>query len=145
MAKFMAIVRALRLSDAADVFVEASTARMIGYVGAGAVVHSDEDDGERIPAPPDMDEPCALRVTGTSMMPAYRPGDILFCEERATNSSDILNHDCVVETLDGRRLVKKVLPGGAPDSVRLFSYETQEAEPDVRLRSAAIVRWVQRA
>lgn len=119
-------------------------ARLVGEVGAGAVVYPLDDTEERIPAPTGMDDPIAVRVTGTSMMPAYRPGDILFCETVPVTRSHIYNEDCVVETMDGQRLVKKVMQGGAPNTVRLYSYETMEAGPDVHLRSAAVVRWVQR-
>lgn len=79
------------------------------------------------------------------MMPAYRPGDLIFAEDVALAPDTIVNRDCVVETNDGRRLVKKVLSGGLPGTYGLMSYETQEVEPNVRLRSAAPVRWVQRA
>ncbi len=142
--KFLAIMRALGVTDPTEVLTEQSYARMCGTVGAGAVVFPLEDDGEILPAPPGMASPVAVRVTGTSMMPAYRPGDVLFCEETPVNRKDLYNEDCVVETMDGQRLVKKVMKGGAPGTVRLYSYETMEAGPDVHLRTAAVVRWVQR-
>lgn len=141
------VFQALGLTTQDEILRALSSAEapMIGAVGAGARIFPAEDDAETIPSPPGLDQPIAVRVSGTSMMPAYRPGDILFCENRPVTSQDIMNRDCIVETMDGRRLVKKVLPGGAPGTVRLFSYETQEAEPDVQLRTASVVRWVQRA
>ncbi|MBS7792189.1 XRE family transcriptional regulator [Roseococcus sp. SDR] len=142
--KFLAIMRALGVTDPADILTEQTYARMCGTVGAGAVVFPLDDDGELLPAPPGMTDAVAVRVTGTSMMPAYRPGDVLFCEARPVDRKDILHEDCVVETMDGQRLVKKVLPGGAPDTVRLFSYETMDSGEDIQLRTAAVVRWVQR-
>lgn len=127
-----------------DLVSAGSGARVLGNVGAGAVVYPLDDDNEIISAPPDLEDPIAVRVTGTSMMPAYRPGDVLFCEPQSVTRSHIYNEDCVVETEDGQRLVKKVMQGGAPGTVRLYSYETMEAGEDVRLRSAAVVRWIQR-
>ncbi|MBS7810514.1 S24 family peptidase [Roseococcus pinisoli] len=120
-----------------------SVAPLIGYVGAGAVVIPVEDDREVVDTPPGLIEPFAVRVRGTSMVPAYRDGDVLICDVQPVTSREILNKDCVVLTIDGRRLVKKVLPG-AGSAVQLLSYETQEAEQNVYLQSAAIVRWVKR-
>lgn len=127
-----------------DLVMTDTRAPLVGNVGAGETVFPLDEDGETILAPPGLQQPVALRVTGTSMMPAYRPGDLLFCEMQAVTNHHLTGRDCVVETEDGRRLVKKVLAGGQKGTVSLLSYETNDVEQDVRLRSAAVVQWVKR-
>lgn len=134
----------LDTDDAIVAALASAEASLVGEVGAGAVVYPFDDGDEMIPAPTGMDHPIAVRVTGTSMMPAFRPGDVLFCEQKPVTGSHIVNEDCVVETEDGQRLVKKVLRGGEPGTFRLYSYETMDHGEDVRLRTAAVVRWIQR-
>lgn len=122
----------------------APRARLLGDVGAGAEVFPLDEDGDRLVAPPGMAAPVAVRVTGSSMTPAYQPGDILFAEEAAQVAHDVVNRDCILQTADGKRLVKRVHRGSAPGLFRLFSYETQDLTDDVELLWAAPVRWVQR-
>ncbi|MFC0407946.1 LexA family transcriptional regulator [Roseomonas elaeocarpi] len=121
-----------------------SAARLIGRVGAGAEVYPIDDGSETIPAPPTVGDGIAVRVVGTSMVPAYREGDVLFAEQAADAPEVIIGRDCILQISDGRRLVKKVLRGSEPGRFRLFSYETQDISDDVELVWAAPVRWVLR-
>lgn len=120
-------------------------ARLLGEVGAGAEVFPLDEDGHRFPAPPGMDTPVAVRVTGTSMVPAYREGDLLFAEEASLVGKDVVGRDCILQTGDGRRLVKRVHRGSGAGWFRLFSYETQDFSDDLRLAWASPIRWIQRA
>jgi transcriptional regulator with XRE-family HTH domain len=139
------LAAALNLPDpGALVGQRPSEARLLGEVGAGAEVFPLDEDGDRFPAPPGLEAPVAVRVTGTSMNPAYRAGDILYAEEVAKVCKDVVGQDCILQCEDGRRLVKRVLRGGEPGTFRLFSYETGDLSDDVRLLWAAPVRWVQR-
>lgn len=118
---------------------------LVGKVGAGAEVFPLDDDNEWIEAPPGMGEDgFALQVTGRSMLPVYRPNEILFGQMRANVASDVIGADCFVQVTDGPRLVKRVQPGQAKGHFRLYSYDTQDESDDLRLDWAAPVRWVSR-
>lgn len=128
-------------------FLETSAPRpcqVMGEVGAGAQVFHQDDGREYVPSPADMEAPMAVRVRGTSMMPVYREGDLLFAEQRKHVANDVVGQDCIVQVADGPCLVKRVHRGSGSGLFRLFSYETQELTDDLRLTWAAPVRWVRR-
>lgn len=117
---------------------------LLGDIGAGAQVFPLDSANEWLDPPPGLAEGFALRVVGRSMMPVYRPNDILFVERRSHVSPDVIGQDCCVQVKDGPRLVKRVHSGHAKGFFRLYSYDTQDESDDVALDWAAPVRWISR-
>lgn len=120
--------------------------QVASYVGAGEQVFPLGEDGQdMIEAPPGLTDGFAVVVRGTSMLPAYRDGDILFAENRQLGPRDIVGRDCVVQIHDGPRQVKRVVGGRKRGMFRLFSYASLTETGDLKLDWAAPIKWVKRA
>lgn len=119
--------------------------RLIGNVGAGAVVLPLDDETIWIEGPPGLIDPLAVEVLGRSMLPVYRPHDVLFAERRNQAADDVIGEDCIVQVADGPRLVKRVHRGLGRGLFRLYSYDTQDETDDLALDWAAPIRWISRA
>lgn len=140
------LARVLGLASPEQLLLEdAARVHLVGYVGAGAEVFPLDDHNDWIDAPPGMVDPIALQVRGRSMLPVYRPDDILFAERRGEVAQDVLGMDCLVQVTDGPRLLKRVHPGYQRGKFRLYSYDTQDETDDLWLDWASPVGWVQRA
>ena len=139
------LAAALGLRTAASLLGESSPLiQVIGEVGAGAEIIPLDDGLEWIEGPPGLKSGVAFRVVGTSMMPVYKPGDILFAEQLSRVPGDVVNRDCVVQVEDGPRLVKRLHRGSRQGLFRLFSYETQEISDDLPITAASPVIWIKR-
>lgn len=121
-----------------------------GYVGAGAEVYSIDDhakgDGiELVEAPPgESRETIAVIVRGDSMYPVYQDGDVLFyAAHDGVDERACLGRECVVRTVSGQTLVKRVTRGGKAHTYNLLSYNAPPMD-GVQLEWAAPVRWVRR-
>lgn len=119
--------------------------RLFGNVGAGAEVIPLDEETIWVDAPPGLVDPIAAEVVGRSMLPVYRPHDILFFNRRSGVRDDVIGEDCMVKVSDGRILVKRVLRGFTKGLYRLFSYDTQEESDDLTLDWATPVEWVKKA
>lgn len=127
---------------------------IVGYVGAGAKVYSIDDAemgagslGEAdVDAPLDLGpDAVAVKVKGDSMRPAYRDGDLIFYDRRLESDFEsLIGEECVVELEDGSHYVKEVYLGSAAGQWTLLSHNASPI-PDVRLRWAARVRYIERA
>ena len=117
--------------------------QLVGNVGAGAEVFPIDEENEWLEAPPGIVDPLAVRVVGRSMLPVYRPGDILFAERRERAADDVVGRDCIVQVSNGPRLVKRV-QAGASGMFRLYSYDTQDETKDLILEWASPVLWISR-
>jgi phage repressor protein C with HTH and peptisase S24 domain len=79
------------------------------------------------------------------MFPVYRDGDVLICQRRRGREIEAARQDCVVETADGRHLVKMVRKGTRPGLFTLQSYNRLYDDiENVSLAWAAPVRWIKR-
>ncbi len=91
-------------------------------------------------------DPIGLRVQGTSMLPVYRPGDILMgSRTRGAAIEAALNQDCIIRTATGDSFVKVLRPGAGRGLFTLRSYN--HAYPDIEniaLEWVAPVVWVKR-
>jgi phage repressor protein C with HTH and peptisase S24 domain len=129
----------------------ADTARVpvVGYVGAGEVVHSFDtvEPLEWITPPkrPGAEDTNAVIVRGDSMWPAYKPGDLLFYVPCDTIADNAMDQDCVVRLATGEMYVKTLKRGTAPGRYRLASCRSSVPDiDDVEVAWAAKVRWVER-
>jgi transcriptional regulator with XRE-family HTH domain len=121
---------------------------IMGYVGAGAVIEPDfeqvPDDGlEQIELPfANDDDLIGFQVRGDSMMPKYDPGEILVvAREQPMSFDSMIGHFAIVRTKDGRRLVKRIMPGPKPSHYNLESANA-ETMVGVRLDWASPVRFL---
>lgn len=89
---------------------------VVGYVGAGAEVFCIDDhakgaglDEVEVPIDGMSRSTVAVRVRGESMLPVYRPGDLIFYDRN--DNGDLLHligKDCVVRLTDGRTFLKEL-------------------------------------
>lgn len=153
------------MADALDVSVDALMGRsqaptyatLVGGVGAGDIVEPFGDDAtfEAIPAPPGMRRGAfCVVVHGDSMLPVYRPNDLLFYEpSRDLDPALVVGHDCVLQLVPpeegftlGAMLIKKLYRDRRPGRFQLVSYNPAVAPmADQPVAWAAPVRWVKRA
>ena len=116
-------------------------ARVVGRVGAGGHVEAIEQPPWRhVEVPASWHDAIALEVDGLSCWPIYDEGDdIVVRGERRLIDAEIQGKMCVVETVDGLGLVKRVRRGTMPGT---FTLESPNAPPieDVQLASARPVR-----
>ncbi len=125
---------------------------LVGYLEKGErlsrVATGTGDDGMIAPTMAfDLEaaDPIAVEVRGMSMMPAYRPGDILICTRLAPARASLFeNRDCVVQLTTGDRYAKHVAAGSAAGLYTLLSYKGPPLA-DVRLDWAAPIVWIKRA
>lgn len=118
---------------------------VVGYVGAGAEVRPHDDFArgtglDEVPPPPGYDGSCvALRVRGDSLYPLLDDGwTIYYLRDIIGVDDGAANRLCVVETSDGRVLVKRLRRGTARGTWTLESLNAPPIE-NVRLRWAAPV------
>ncbi len=115
---------------------------VIGRVGAdpgGEVIYTTgQDSGDLVPVPPGGSaNSVALEVSGHSMPWLARDGSLIYFEsQRTPPTPDMLGFPVVVETEDGRVLVKRLLRGSRPGYYDLES-ERGETIADVRIVWAA--------
>lgn len=116
-------------------------ARVIGRVGAGGHIEAVQDEQTRyVEVPASWHDAVALEVSGTSCWPVYDDGDdIVIRGDRRLVESEILGKMCVVETIDGLGLVKRVRRGSTEGRYMLESPNAPPIE-DVELASARPVR-----
>ena len=116
--------------------------RIIGRVGADAsglvlLAMGHESWDMAPPAPGVTSKAVALEVRGHSMHTFAEDGALIYFEEQKTApDADMLGYPCVVETEDGRVLVKRLLRGSAPGLYDLESIVGPTIR-DVRLNWAA--------
>jgi SOS-response transcriptional repressor LexA len=116
---------------------------VIGRVSAGDGWSSvDDDEREEVELSVE-DGAFAILVRGESMLPVYRPGDLLIAIRRPGSKIEaMLGLDCIVETVGGERYVKRLAPG-SKGRFTLRSYNRGDIE-DVALAWAAPITWVRR-
>lgn len=115
---------------------------IIGTVGAdteGTVIQSTgQNGGDLAPVPAGGSrDSVALEVRGHSMRGLADDGSLIYFEsQRHPPSPDMIGYPCVVETEDGRVLLKRLLKGSAPGLYDLESLIGPTMQ-DVRIRWAA--------
>jgi phage repressor protein C with HTH and peptisase S24 domain len=122
---------------------------VVGYVGAGETVYSVDDHEKgsglyKIDAPQGEGGGVCVVVRGNSMSPRFRDGEHLgYSREEGLDLAKCYGRECVVQTKDGRQLVKIVEPGNAVDEVTLVSVNSATPiEQNVAVEWVAPVTWV---
>lgn len=122
---------------------------VVGYVGAGETVCSIDDHAtgsgpERIAAPQGEGGGVCLVVRGNAMAPRFKDGEHLgYAREEGLVPAKCYGRECVVQTKDGRQLVKIVEPGNRPGEVTLVSVNAaRPIEQNVAIEWVAPVTWV---
>lgn len=114
-----------------------------GYIDAttGAMIARSDMAGEileEIDAPFPGYEGIAVRIKGTSMSPRYRDGEIVGFSRDGQDIKHLINQEVVVETEDGRILLKTLHLGTRADKYTLVSLNPNDAPiMDVGVRWAA--------
>ena len=129
---------AIALLDAA----EEEGVRIIGSVGAAndgeVIMETAHDRWDYAPLPPGgTKRASALEVKGGSMPGIADEGSLLYFEEQVTKpTKDMINRIVIVETMDGRVLVKRLMRGSENGLFDLQSVVGPTLE-DVQIRWAA--------
>lgn len=116
--------------------------RIIGTVGGdneGTVIQTTgQESGDLAPIPPGgSPDSVALEVHGHSMRGLADDGSLIYFEsQRHPPTPDMIGYPCVVETEDGRVLIKRLLKGSRPGVYDLESLIGPTME-DMRIRWAA--------
>lgn len=110
-----------------------------GLVGAGAAV---EQIGDRAgwDAPDQIELPgdgslAALKISGDSQYPRFMDGEFILYDTRPVPPKSLLGRYAIVQTVDGRRLVKMLRRGIGEDRWTLWSHNAP-AEENVELLGA---------
>lgn len=121
----------------------------VGYVGAGEVVFA-MDDHERGAGldeievlPGGAEDNFVVVVRGNSMAPRFKDGEYLgYSRARGLDPERCCGTECVVQTRDGRKLVKVLERGRKRGTFNLVSInDTVPTERDVELEWVAPVVW----
>lgn len=122
---------------------------VVGYVGAGETVYSVDDHEKgsglyKIEAPHGEGGGVCVVVRGNSMSPRFRDGEHLgYSREDGLDLAKCFGRECVVQTKDGRQLVKIVEPGNTVGEVTLVSVNSATPiEQNVPVEWVAPVTWV---
>lgn len=112
---------------------------VLGKTGAGGEIlfAADPDDEingvdefDTVPAPPMMrGRFMALEVIGSSMLPKYEAGDIIYVRRDHDGIlPSYLNRYCAVRTVEGGTFLKILAPGSEPDRYTLRSLNAPDME-----------------
>ena len=119
---------------------------MLGKIGAGGSILFEElDDPEMVDAPPGSSgRMVALLVQGSSMMPVYRDGDLVYVRRDHDGVLPAyLGEECAVHTADGGTWLKTLSPGTKAGCYTLRSFNADDME-NVEVVWASPVLFVQR-
>jgi len=136
-----------KLAGALDVNLEdligSASVKVVGRVGAGGSVIFEEVVSGRVPQPPGMGgELEALEVDGSSMLPRYSPGDIVYIARDAQGiDAEDIGDFCVVRLTSGETYVKQLARGSRPGFWDLRSLNAEDIV-DVELEWATPVIFV---
>lgn len=85
----------------------------------------------------------AVLVDGPEFLPAYRAGSLLLYRPVQHDLANLIHHECVIETVEGRRLVRILSPQS--DSPGFWSLESEfdDAIEYQEVRWASPIRFVQ--
>jgi transcriptional regulator with XRE-family HTH domain len=123
--------------------------RLVGYVGAGESIYSldDQERGAGIEEigglTGDGEDEFVLLVRGDSLAPRFKDGEYLgYSHAKGGDPERCIGAECVVQTRDGRKLVKILVRGDRPGRFTLASVTAAAPEErEVELEWVAPVVW----
>lgn len=139
----------IKLADALEIPASSlfgTQVPVLGRIGAGgSILFEETDEPELVDRPPGATgRLMALRVTGDSMMPVYRDGDIIYVNrDHEGVLPDYIGEECAVHTLEGGTFLKVLALGAQPDRYTLRSFNAADME-NVELLWATPVLFVMR-
>lgn len=139
----------IKIADALEIPASSlfgSQVPVLGKIGAGGCVLFDEsDEPELVDRPPGaVGRLMALRVTGDSMLPVYRDGDIIYVNrDHEGVLPDYIGEECAVHTVEGGTFLKVLAHGTQPNRFTLRSFNAGDME-NVELVWATPVLFVMR-
>ncbi|NHT75902.1 helix-turn-helix domain-containing protein [Rhizobiaceae bacterium CRRU44] len=128
--------------DEASVIADQRTSRIVGRVGAGSEAHfyvDGDEEFEEVPTPPGGTEhTVGLEIRGDSIGPFFNQWLVFYDDVRNPVTADLIGHLCIVETIEGKVLVKKLMKGSEQGLFHLLS-QTESPMEDQDLVWAAKV------
>lgn len=123
-----------KLADALEVDVEellgSEAVQVVGRVGAGGTIIYEENLDGFVPRLPGLGGKLeALEVDGTSMLPRYSPGDVVYISRTrdGVDEADIGEY-CAVRLKSGETYVKLLARGSRPGYFTLRSLNAEDIE-----------------
>lgn len=104
---------------------------VVGYIGAGgSVIFEDVGNEETVLRPPGISGTLiALMVRGSSMLPKYKDGDIIYIQrEHDGILPDYVGEDCAVRLKGGETFIKQVIHGNQAGRFTLLSLNADPIE-----------------
>ncbi len=96
-----------------------STVPLVGRIGPGGLAH----EVELGPLALDEAKLVGWRVADDTMAPVYRPGQVVLVARTAEpRPAAALGEDVLAELADGRRLLRRLLPGADPERFDLAAW-----------------------
>jgi repressor LexA len=140
----------IKIADALDIPASSlfgSQVPVLGKIGAGGCILFEEaDEPDLVDRPPGATgKLMALRVTGESMMPVYRDGDIIYVNrDHEGVMPHYIGEECAVHTVEGGTFLKILALGSQPNRYTLRSFNAADMT-DVEVQWATPVLFVMRA
>lgn len=142
----------IRLASALDVDLDELLARprvaIAGRIGAGGSiawmdVGEELDPDQTVPRPPGISgKLVALMVDGSSMLPKYKNGDIIYIQRVHEGVlEEYIGEDCAVRLTSGETYIKQLARGSEPERFTLRSLNAPDIE-NVQLEWATPVLFI---
>lgn len=124
-----------KLASALDVSIQELVATppvpVVGYIGAGgSVIFEDMGTEDIVLRPPGISGSLiALMVRGSSMLPKYKDGDIIYIQrDHEGILPDYIGDDCAVRLSTGETFIKQIIHGNEPGKFTLLSLNAEPIE-----------------
>lgn len=117
---------------------------IVGHIGAGGtIVFEDLGNDETVLRPPGISGTLvALAVRGSSMLPKYKDGDIIYIQRQHDGVlPEYIGEDCAVRLVSGETYIKQLIAGSEPGLFTLISLNAEPME-NVEVEWATLVRFV---
>ena len=129
-----------------DELIETDPVVLAGKIGAGGEVlfnHDDDHEPQTVSRPPGVAGTImALQVVGTSMLPKYEDGDMIYVRrDHQGVRREYVGQYCAVRTADGGTYLKLLTKGSEPGRFTLRSLNAADME-NVEIVWASPVEWV---
>jgi repressor LexA len=137
----------IKVADALEIPVSSlfgAKVPVLGRIGAGgSILFEETDEPDLVDRPPGAaGKLMALLVTGDSMFPVYRDGDIVYvAREHDGVLPEYIGEECAVRTAEGGTFLKTLTLGSQPNRYTLRSFNAPDME-NVEVQWASRVEFV---